>query len=110
MYSIIAGNHDLPLHKSWYETNYSRFHDGRKEVRVNLIAYLLSITVDDHTDRTRTLFVDSLQDLEQQPQGSFIWKMKNSSSELENMGVSGVYTGLQYVVLLSSVALALMLT
>ncbi|KAF9558986.1 Metallo-dependent phosphatase [Agrocybe pediades] len=28
---IIAGNHDLPLHKSWYEHHYSRWHSFRKQ-------------------------------------------------------------------------------
>jgi hypothetical protein len=29
--SIIAGNHDLPLHAEWYEDSYYGFHD-KKEV------------------------------------------------------------------------------
>ncbi|KAH7884678.1 Metallo-dependent phosphatase-like protein [Phlebopus sp. FC_14] len=28
---IIAGNHDLPLHKDWYEREFRRFHGLRKE-------------------------------------------------------------------------------
>ena len=31
---IIAGNHDLTLHKGWYDDNYDRFHGrGGKQVR-----------------------------------------------------------------------------
>ncbi|OJA18876.1 hypothetical protein AZE42_06291 [Rhizopogon vesiculosus] len=36
---IIAGNHDLPLHREWYEHSYHRFHDTKRspsEVR-NLV-------------------------------------------------------------------------
>ncbi|OAX35219.1 Metallo-dependent phosphatase [Rhizopogon vinicolor AM-OR11-026] len=36
---IIAGNHDLPLHREWYERSYYRFHDKKRspsEVR-NLV-------------------------------------------------------------------------
>jgi hypothetical protein len=30
--SIIAGNHDLPLHREWYENSHHRFH-GKRRVR-----------------------------------------------------------------------------
>lgn len=36
-HSIIAGNHDLPLHTGWYEIHYLRFHKDDKQVRLSSI-------------------------------------------------------------------------
>ena len=40
-FSIIAGNHDLALHKNWYEMHYTRFH-GKSNKQVRIAIFSLS--------------------------------------------------------------------